>query len=801
VTLRPKAGTTIMAVAIARRTFRSLSPIRALRQASAVTRVVIGWAVMATATAAGTAYYLGSLRDSAEQAAWATAEADAAVAQQSVLRAIDAVRSVHSLLGLWQRLSDAGDVEGAQAVEQELRQIAALGRLGVVQIGIVDANGVVAWGSAAAAGGVSVADRDHIRVHLDGAHRGLFISAPLIGRTTGRWSIQVSQRLAHADGTLAGVSVVSLDPIVLSQSLGKAGTEPGQAVVLRRLSDGAVLAHSHDPDRTLRAAPERDHPAVAAARQSPTGRLVYASRSDGRAMLAAYGVPSGIPAVVLALQDRDAALAGARRTALAVAAAVAAALLGVLAVAIAWARQARTHALLRAKVLEIAALADQRRAQADLLSAITGSMAQGLAAWDRHGRLLACNSRYRQVLDLPEGIAEPSCHYHDVAGFLARRGDYGPGDPETLARARYLAASRGDGHRFTRTRPDGSVIEVAGRSLPGGGFVTTFTDVTDSHRAAAALRESEARFRLLAEHSGDVVMLSDLDGTRRYVSPAAHRLLGWPTETFIGRNVRDFVHDDDVVWVEAGLAALEAGDEEASATYRHRRADGTWIWVEVHSRLHRDDRNGTRGYVATMRDATERKTAEAELLQAYEQMADMAATDALTGIANRRRFDAALETEWRRCARENYPLSVLVIDVDFFKRFNDRYGHPAGDACLQQVAAALDAVARRPSDLPARPGGEEFALLMANTDAHGARIVAERFRAELLRRAIPHEGNPGPGIVTASIGVATRWPAPSDQPQDHVALLASADAALYGAKEAGRNRVVLAADGDVMAAG
>ncbi|NKE43584.1 diguanylate cyclase [Roseomonas frigidaquae] len=761
-------------------------------------RVLAAWLVVAVVAAIGTADYIRALRHAAEQAAWTTLEADVAAAQQSVLRAIEAVRSVHSLVGLWRRLSDAHDAVGALAVEQELREITASGRLGVVQVTIADADGWLAWGAAGYATGVLVADREHVRVHLDGTHRGLFISAPVIERTTGRWSIQISQRMEHRNGTLAGVSVVSLDPIVLSQSLGKAGTEPGQAVALRRLSDGAVLAHSHNPERYLRFAVEPDHPGVKAAREARSGRLVYESQPTGHEIMAAYGVPTGLPAVMLALQDRDAGLADPRRTTAAVLAAVSAALLGGLGVAIAWARQANAHALVHAKSLDLAALADQRRAQAELLSAITSSMAQGMAAWDADGRLLACNMRYRQLLDLPEGIAEPSRHYLDLAGFLARRGDYGPGDPDTLARDRYKAATRGDGHRLTRTRSDGSVLEVAGRSLPGGGFVTTFTDVTQAHRAAEALRESEERFRLLAENSGDVVTLSDLDGTRRYVSPAAQRLLGWQTEELVGRNARDFVHTDDRAWLEAALAALEAGEEEATATYRHLRPDGTWLWVEVRCRVHRDRNGGTRGYVATIRDATERKQAETELLQAYEQMSDMAATDALTGIANRRRFDAALEAEWRRCAREEQPLSILMADVDFFKRFNDRYGHPAGDVCLREVAAALNAVARRPGDLPARLGGEEFALLMPATDAHGAHSVAERFRSELLRRAVQHEGNPGVGMVTASIGVATRFPSFEDQLQDRTGLLSTADAALYVAKTAGRNRVVVGSESDAL---
>ena len=162
------------------------------------------------------------------------------------------------------------------------------------------------------------------------------------------------------------------------------------------------------------------------------------------------------------------------------------------------------------------------------------------------------------------------------------------------------------------------------------------------------------------------------------------------------------------------------------------------------------------------------------------------ATDSLTGIPNRRYFDHALADEWRRCARARTPLSLLAIDVDHFKAFNDAYGHVQGDACLRQVANVLMQAGRRPGDLVARYGGEEFFCLLPNTDHGGAMSVATRLRAALREAAIAHRASPLGDHLTMSIGAATAHP-PQGSPE---ALVDLADRLLYVAKNQGRDRVV-----------
>ncbi|HYF88329.1 diguanylate cyclase [Azospirillum sp.] len=160
--------------------------------------------------------------------------------------------------------------------------------------------------------------------------------------------------------------------------------------------------------------------------------------------------------------------------------------------------------------------------------------------------------------------------------------------------------------------------------------------------------------------------------------------------------------------------------------------------------------------------------------------------DGLTGIANRRRFDEVLDAEWRRARRFREPLSAILVDVDFFKRYNDRYGHLEGDACLRRVAGALSSLVRRPGDLAARYGGEEFVCLLPSTSLEGATTLAEQMRTAMLGLQLPHADSTVCPWVTVSIGLATAVPADDLEPADLIRL---ADEMLYRAKRAGRNRV------------
>jgi two-component system chemotaxis family response regulator WspR len=199
-------------------------------------------------------------------------------------------------------------------------------------------------------------------------------------------------------------------------------------------------------------------------------------------------------------------------------------------------------------------------------------------------------------------------------------------------------------------------------------------------------------------------------------------------------------------------------------------------WLHAHARM---------ALVQRERDEAfeELERVKEELLRKNEELARLSTMDALTGLHNRRHFDQALAREWRRALRTRSPLSLIMIDVDHFKRYNDRYGHLAGDQCLRRIAACVAECVRRPFDLAARYGGEELVLLLPGTRSSGAREVAALLHDRVRRLA----SEPDMHKVTVSQGIVTRVPTSKGTPEQ---LVARADALLYAAKQSGRDRYV-----------
>jgi diguanylate cyclase (GGDEF)-like protein/PAS domain S-box-containing protein len=299
------------------------------------------------------------------------------------------------------------------------------------------------------------------------------------------------------------------------------------------------------------------------------------------------------------------------------------------------------------------------------------------------------------------------------------------------------------------------------------------------------LKKIAALHALVSENSRDAIILADLSGHRSYVSSAGEGL-GWKPEELLTQGGTEMIHPDDQQRAQAIFRELKSGRESAMIECRVQKPNGEYIWVEASLRVVHDAESGLpSGILNVVRDVSERKKAEQKLQEAYNTVEALAITDALTGLANRRRFDQYLTIEWRRSMRDRQPLSLLMLDVDRFKAYNDTYGHQRGDSCLKQIAESCMDVVSRPGDLVARFGGEEFVVILTNTESEGAMHVANDICEALRSRKLPHSGNQ-PGIVTISAGCATLIPRFGKHAPD---LIEMADRALYRAKHNGRNQV------------
>jgi len=356
----------------------------------------------------------------------------------------------------------------------------------------------------------------------------------------------------------------------------------------------------------------------------------------------------------------------------------------------------------------------------------------------------------------------------------------GERDTWRAARDELLAEGEVRKREIQLCRSDGSTgwFEYSG-TLDGDVLTGVAEDVTARKSALRALEGSEERFRLLVQNASDVIWVADRAGKVTWVSPSVEHITGHRVEDCLGRELVDRAHPDDVGAVRSALALC--GAEPGATTrvqFRLRHNDGSWMYLDaIATNLLAVD--SVRGIVANARDVTDRVLAE----QALEALSRQ---DSLTRLGNRRAFEEHLAREWRRSSRIGTPISLVMADIDGFKAFNDAFGHLAGDECLRRVAQVIADTFQRAGDYPARWGGEEFSVVVAESDAADGEACAERLRAAVERAAIPRDAS-GAAVVTNSGGVATAQPS-SGLPVR--SLTDAADQALYAAKSAGRNRVV-----------
>jgi len=298
------------------------------------------------------------------------------------------------------------------------------------------------------------------------------------------------------------------------------------------------------------------------------------------------------------------------------------------------------------------------------------------------------------------------------------------------------------------------------------------------------MSSDDSTFRSLVEHSVDTIFRMTPGCEILYVSPAVRRQLGYEPNELLGKVVFDLIHEPDRSIARAAAAkSAEPGVDNSPGTQRWMHKDGHLVWIEVNGRMVRGENGQPNEIIIVTRDISDRKALE-------EQLEQLATTDALTGLRNRRGFDEVLDREWKRTMRTGSPTSLLLLDLDHFKRLNDAYGHAVGDDCLRTAAQAFRAAVRREIDEVFRYGGEELAAILPHTDLEGAIQLAESVCAAIAGLRVPHrENHEGGGIMTASIGVATALSRNGGTTQMPGALMQAADTALYKAKQRGRNRV------------
>lgn len=408
------------------------------------------------------------------------------------------------------------------------------------------------------------------------------------------------------------------------------------------------------------------------------------------------------------------------------------------------------------------------------------SLSELICLQDQQGNVLTTNRAFDQFW---EGREEEACS-SKTSSVVARKSDRRwTTDPQ--GRSCLLEVSRN------------SFVSHLGEMI---GTLSISHDVTEWHKMQQNLRDEMERRKdtEVALAQRDTILQTILDASpdsigifnENMVYQACNKpfvtALGIPDVTdLIGKRLQDVIPEDIYIRLEA--SDLQALQQTQPVRYLDKvpSSDGHYTWFDVVKSPFKDKASGTNGVLIMARDISERYLAEQKLEEANLELEKLSFLDSLTQVANRRRFDEQLETLWYHHVREKLPLCIMLCDIDFFKRYNDCYGHQQGDEALIKVASAFQQVVSRSSDCVARYGGEEFAFILPNTTTEGAKKVARRIHEQIHQLSIEHCCSEAFEQLTVSIGFVSYIPQHGDEPEMGVAM---ADSALYQAKADGRDR-------------
>jgi diguanylate cyclase (GGDEF)-like protein len=424
----------------------------------------------------------------------------------------------------------------------------------------------------------------------------------------------------------------------------------------------------------------------------------------------------------------------------------------------------------------------------------------GVVLYDPDDRLLLANADFRRLYDLKDTDLAPGTPFEALLRQRVLAGQM----PEAAGREQAWIAERVQQHRvsqgatFLRQMAGGRWRRITEQRLPDGsslGFSIDVTDLIDNQRALDAARhEAERAHQMLRDaveampaavevyDRGDRLILFNRRMVDLYPHMADQVVLGETFDALVRRALAQGKVPEAVGREETWLIERLARRGRQAEPLLQRAPDGRW--VHIYETPMPDG-----GLIVVRLDASDIVRQRDDLRAAVAQLEQLSSTDALTGLANRRRFDTRLAEELLRAQRYTTPLALLLIDIDHFKLYNDQHGHPQGDRALQAVAAVLAQQARRPGEVVGRYGGEEFAILLPHAHAAAALTVADRCASAMATLALAHGLSPTAPHVTLSIGAAVHRTA---EREDAAGLLRRADAALYAAKAAGRAQCVLA---------
>jgi diguanylate cyclase (GGDEF)-like protein/PAS domain S-box-containing protein len=272
-----------------------------------------------------------------------------------------------------------------------------------------------------------------------------------------------------------------------------------------------------------------------------------------------------------------------------------------------------------------------------------------------------------------------------------------------------------------------------------------------------------------------------------YIGPQIESLLGWPQASW--KSVEDWasrMHADDQRWVVDYCVTKSMEGEDHEADYRALTADGDYVWIRDVVHVTRKENGDVEALIGFMFDISERKKTEDKIQLLQKKLEEYSFKDGLTGVPNRRMFDSVLQEEWILGQRSRQPLSLIMLDIDYFKQYNDFYGHVQGDEVLKRVATVLNHAGARGRDFFARFGGEEFALILPETEKTAALKMADRCRSLIFKEQILHEKSEVSQILTISMGVDTIIPTHEIELSNFIDTV---DKLMYQAKKNGRNHI------------